>query len=62
VAPLQSSHGSFAQQGVRVIIECGPGEVLSKLVKRIDPAIKAISIQEPGKMQEANQIIIGAEQ
>ena len=34
------------QEGVHTMIECGPGKVLCGLVKRIDPTIEAISLEE----------------
>lgn len=35
------------QNGVRVIVECGPGKVLSGLIKRIDSSLKTLSIHDP---------------
>ena len=41
------------QQGVDVIIECGPGKVLSGLVKRIDKSLKAVSVNDPSSLDAA---------
>ncbi|MFI4918937.1 MAG: ACP S-malonyltransferase [Legionellales bacterium] len=37
----------FKAQSVDLVVECGPGKVLSGLVKRIDRAITAISVCDP---------------
>jgi len=34
------------QQGIETILECGPGKVLSGLVKRIDKSLQAVSVYE----------------
>jgi len=36
----------FVQEGITSVVECGPGKVLSGLIKRIDPTLQAISIEE----------------
>lgn len=41
----------MANVGVTHIIECGPGKVLSGLVKRITPQIKILSISDPQTIQ-----------
>ena len=33
------------------IVECGPGKVLSGLVKRIDPDLTGLSIYDPDSLQ-----------
>ncbi|MEK6747655.1 MAG: ACP S-malonyltransferase [Pseudomonadota bacterium] len=43
----------LAAQGVRNIVECGPGKVLAGLNKRIDKNIKAIAIYDPATLAEA---------
>ncbi|MCX5592171.1 ACP S-malonyltransferase [Alcaligenes endophyticus] len=40
-------------QGVTHVVECGPGKVLSGLIKRIDRELTAISITDPASMQVA---------
>jgi [acyl-carrier-protein] S-malonyltransferase len=44
---------AMAQQGITHIVECGPGKVLSGLVKRIDPTLTALSVTDPGSMHQA---------
>ncbi len=40
-------------QGVTHIVECGPGKVLTGLVKRIDPDLIALSVTDPESLQAA---------
>lgn len=40
-------------QGITHIVECGPGKVLSGMVKRIEPEIVALSVTDPASMQVA---------
>ena len=44
---------AMAQQGVTHIVECGPGKVLSGLVKRIDASLVALSVNDPASLQAA---------
>ena len=44
---------AMAQQGVTHIVECGPGKVLSGLVKRINGSMTAFSVNDPDSMQAA---------
>lgn len=37
----------FVHDGIQVVIECGPGKVLSGLVKRTSPTLKPIGIETP---------------
>jgi [acyl-carrier-protein] S-malonyltransferase len=46
--------------GITHIIECGPGKVLSGMVKRIDPQINALSITDPESMQAALDALAAA--
>ncbi|GAA5086743.1 MULTISPECIES: ACP S-malonyltransferase [Paenalcaligenes] len=44
-------------QGVTHIVECGPGKVLSGLIKRIDKEIQVFSIQDPASLEQTfNQL------
>jgi [acyl-carrier-protein] S-malonyltransferase len=42
-------------QGITHIVECGPGKVLTGLVKRIDPELVGLSINDPASLQAALQ-------
>jgi len=44
---------AMAAQGVTHVVECGPGKVLSGLVKRISPNMTGLSINDPVSMQAA---------
>lgn len=43
----------LAQEGADVIVECGPGRVLSGLVKRIDRNLRTLSLHDPDSLQAA---------
>lgn len=43
---LLSSHG------VNAVIECGPGKVLSGLIKRIDKSLQVFSIVQEERLKE----------
>jgi [acyl-carrier-protein] S-malonyltransferase len=40
-------------QGITHVVECGPGKVLSGMVKRIEPDMVALSMTDPESMQSA---------
>lgn len=44
---------AMAQQGVTHVVECGPGKVLTGLVKRINPSLIGLSVNDPATMREA---------
>jgi [acyl-carrier-protein] S-malonyltransferase len=44
---------ALSARGVERIAECGPGKVLSGLVKRIDKAIEGRAIGTPGEFESA---------
>ncbi|MFV9473001.1 ACP S-malonyltransferase [Advenella sp. RU8] len=50
---------AMKQQGVTHVVECGPGKVLSGLVKRIEPEMTGISIYDPASMQAALETLKG---
>jgi [acyl-carrier-protein] S-malonyltransferase len=43
----------MTEMGVTHIVECGPGKVLSGLVKRIAPEVKILGISDPATIQTA---------
>lgn len=44
---------AMKQQGITHVVECGPGKVLSGMVKRIEPDMVAMSVTDPETMQAA---------
>jgi len=44
---------AMAEQGVQRIIECGPGRVLTGLVRRIDKDVNALTIYDPATLEAA---------
>ena len=44
-------------EGVELIVEIGPGKVLSGLVKRIDKEIKTLSVQVPGDIEALKEVL-----
>jgi [acyl-carrier-protein] S-malonyltransferase len=49
VSPVRWDRGirSLAEAGATTFIEAGPGEVLTKLMKRIDPSVRAVAAGSP---------------
>jgi [acyl-carrier-protein] S-malonyltransferase len=44
-------------QGLTHVFECGPGKVLSGLVKRIDPAVISTTVADPASLTEAKGLL-----
>ena len=44
---------AIAAQGVKTVIECGPGRVLGGLIKRIDKSLALGSLHDPAGLQQA---------
>jgi [acyl-carrier-protein] S-malonyltransferase len=44
---------AMAHNGVRSIVECGPGKVLAGLNKRIDREMAALPVHDPVSLDEA---------
>ena len=42
----------FKNQGIQLIIECGPGKVLNGLIKRIDRSLNAISVYDTISLEQ----------
>ncbi|MBS0289430.1 MAG: ACP S-malonyltransferase [Proteobacteria bacterium] len=40
----------LAKEGIQTTVECGPGKVLSGLIKRIDETIKTVMIEDPREL------------
>lgn len=40
----------FAHEGIKIAVECGPGKVLSGLIKRIDPIVTSRAIEAPSEL------------
>ena len=49
-------------RGIAQLIECGPGKVLSGMVKRIDAEAVAATIFDPASLAEARLLVTGAAQ
>ncbi|MFW8565706.1 ACP S-malonyltransferase [Orrella sp. 11846] len=48
---------AMASQGVTHIVECGPGKVLSGLVRRINRDLVGLSVNDPQSMQKAIDVL-----
>ena len=46
--------------GVGTFVELGPGGVLTGLVKRIDPSVRALSISTPAELAAAQEVTADA--
>jgi len=46
----------MASEGVTLVVECGPGKVLSGLNKRIDKAVKGAFIQDIASLNSALEL------
>ena len=44
-------------RGLTHIFECGPGKVLSGLVKRIDAEVQSVTVLDPATMAEARTLL-----
>ena len=52
------SIGAIKDHGVHHIIECGPGKVLSGMVKRIDAALTGAPLYDPATMTHVKEILV----
>jgi [acyl-carrier-protein] S-malonyltransferase len=44
-------------RGLGHVLECGPGKVLSGLVKRIDPELVSMTLLDPATLKEAKELV-----
>jgi len=44
-------------RGVAAVVECGPGRVLTGMVKRIAPDLAAASLYDPATLAETRQLL-----
>lgn len=44
---------ALRSRGVTAVVECGPGRVLARMVKRIDPELAASAVFDPGSLIES---------
>ena len=44
-------------RGLSHILECGPGKVLSGLVKRIDAEIQSMTVHDPSSLHQAREML-----
>jgi len=50
---------ALANDGFEMVIECGPGNVLAGLNKRIDERLKTLTIAQPEGLQQALTCVAG---
>jgi [acyl-carrier-protein] S-malonyltransferase len=48
---------ALGQRGVELIIEAGPGKVLTGLVKRIDKSLQALPVVDPASLDNAVEAV-----
>ena len=48
---------AIAARGVRVVVEAGPGKVLTGLIKRIDKSLSAVPVFDPASLEKAMEAI-----
>ena len=48
---------TMRKRGINMIIECGPGKILTGLVKRIDKSLSALSVHDEASLQHAYKAI-----
>jgi [acyl-carrier-protein] S-malonyltransferase len=44
-------------RGVQAIVECGPGKVLSGMVKRIEPEMPTITLLDPASLEQTRELL-----
>jgi [acyl-carrier-protein] S-malonyltransferase len=48
---------SLGRRGLSHVFECGPGKVLSGLVKRVDGALASVTVLDPATLAEAKEML-----
>jgi [acyl-carrier-protein] S-malonyltransferase len=48
----------IASKAIEVIVECGPGKVLSGLVKRINPNITGMAMFDPTTLGDVRKVLL----
>jgi len=51
---------AFAASGVTHVVECGPGKVLSNLVRRIDERLEGLALSSSSMLEEARSALEGS--
>jgi [acyl-carrier-protein] S-malonyltransferase len=44
-------------RGLRHVVECGPGKVLTKIVGRIDPELVSTEVMDPASLAHAKELL-----
>lgn len=47
----------FVDRGVSLVLECGPGEVLSNLCRRIQPQLQVLLLNSPAAADKALEVL-----
>jgi [acyl-carrier-protein] S-malonyltransferase len=47
---------TLVNSGIKSIVECGPGKVLTGLIKRIDPSLSTATTEDPDHLDNALQL------
>ncbi len=49
---------AIKQMGLATLVECGPGKVLTGLVKRIDPELTGLALYDPASLQDIRGALV----
>ena len=61
-APVRFTHavGALVREGVELVVEVGPGQVLSGLVKRCDRSLRTLSVGDPEGIRKLEETLSAA--